>query len=183
MYISRRFVVAVVPVLALAGAASAQARLQSTDFLRLRAVGAVQWSPDGTRIVYTVTSNDGPGGPYSSCGFSPFARDGHGPLRCHPLPALDSADVADVLAAVTPGVHRLLRRQGCDPSEGVPGADAFGETTAWREGPPPAACHARWEGFDLHAAVRVPAGQRAAGTRMPLGTAASGGGGAAPRGG
>lgn len=65
MYISRRFVVAVVPVLALAGAASAQARLQSTDFLRLRAVGAVQWSPDGTRIVYTVTSNDGPGGPYS----------------------------------------------------------------------------------------------------------------------
>jgi hypothetical protein len=31
-----------------------------------------------------------------------------------------------------------------------------------RPAPPPAspACHARWEGFDLHAGVRIPAGQR-----------------------
>lgn len=26
--------------------------------------------------------------------------------------------------------------------------------------PTPSACHARWEGFDLHAGVRIPAGQR-----------------------
>ncbi len=39
--------------------------MQSSDFLELRSVGALQWSPDGTRIAYTVTSNDGPGGPYS----------------------------------------------------------------------------------------------------------------------
>ena len=48
-----------------AASVSAQERLQSSDFLELRSVGAVQWSPDGTRIAYTVTSNDGPGGPYS----------------------------------------------------------------------------------------------------------------------
>lgn len=45
--------------------AAAQGRLQSGDFLKLRSVGAVQWSPDGTRIAYTITSNDGPGGPYT----------------------------------------------------------------------------------------------------------------------
>lgn len=124
-----------------------------------------------------------------------FARDGHGPLRFHPLPALvrggnwicrrvdaahlDSADVADVLAAVTPErapvtdafaeATPLLAGlaaasvQGQLALAGTPGARprSFGETTAWRDGPPSAACHARWEGFDLHAAVRVPAGQRA----------------------
>ena len=49
-------------LLALAGSAAAQGRLQSSDFRKLRSVGAVQWSPDGTRIAYTVTSNDGPDG-------------------------------------------------------------------------------------------------------------------------
>ena len=48
-----------------AASAFAQGRLQSSDFLELRSVGAVQWSPDGARIAYTVTNNDGPGGPYS----------------------------------------------------------------------------------------------------------------------
>ncbi len=65
MCMSRRLAIAVILVLALDAVASAQARLQSGDFLKLRSVGAVQWSPDGTRIAYTVTSNDGPGGPYS----------------------------------------------------------------------------------------------------------------------
>ena len=65
MCMSRRLAIAVILVLALDAVASAQARLQSSDFLKLRSVGAVQWSPDGTRIAYTVTSNDGPGGPYS----------------------------------------------------------------------------------------------------------------------
>jgi len=52
-------------VLAVAVSAAAQPRLQSSDFLKLRSVGNVQWSPDGSRIAYTITNNDGPGGPYS----------------------------------------------------------------------------------------------------------------------
>jgi dipeptidyl aminopeptidase/acylaminoacyl peptidase len=49
----------------LAGPAFAQGHLQSSDFLKLRSVGNVQWSPDGSRIAYTITNNDGPGGPYA----------------------------------------------------------------------------------------------------------------------
>src|SRR4030095_4714487 len=50
----------------IAAVASAQTRgLQSTDLLKLRSVGDVQWSPDGTRIAYTVSNNDGPRRPYS----------------------------------------------------------------------------------------------------------------------
>src|ERR1700692_510719 len=37
---------------------------QSSDVLRLRAVGTVRFSPDGTRIAYTVTRNDGPRRPF-----------------------------------------------------------------------------------------------------------------------
>src|SRR6059058_4457233 len=37
----------------------------SADLLRLRSVGDVQWSPDGARIAYTVSNNDGPRRPYS----------------------------------------------------------------------------------------------------------------------
>ncbi len=50
---------------AFAPSVAAQERLQSSDFLRLRSVGAVRFSPDGSKIAYTVTNNDGPGGPYS----------------------------------------------------------------------------------------------------------------------
>jgi len=39
-------------------------RLQSSDLLRMREVGAVRISPDGTRVAYTVISNDGPRRPY-----------------------------------------------------------------------------------------------------------------------
>jgi dipeptidyl aminopeptidase/acylaminoacyl peptidase len=56
------------PILLLAlaaGPVSAQSRLTSSDFLKLRSVGSVQWAPDGTRLAYAVTNNDGPGGPYS----------------------------------------------------------------------------------------------------------------------
>jgi dipeptidyl aminopeptidase/acylaminoacyl peptidase len=56
---------AVVFLAAAAAPSSAQSRLQSSDFFKLRSVGAVAWSPDGSRIAHTITSNDGPGGPYS----------------------------------------------------------------------------------------------------------------------
>ena len=38
------------------------------DFTKLRSVGTVQFSPDGSRIAYTVTRNDGPRGPSASFG-------------------------------------------------------------------------------------------------------------------
>lgn len=48
------------------GLANAQMRgLESADLLKLRSVGEVQWSPDGARIAYTVSNNDGPRRPYS----------------------------------------------------------------------------------------------------------------------
>jgi dipeptidyl aminopeptidase/acylaminoacyl peptidase len=39
--------------------------LRSSDLLGLSSVGDVQFSPDGTRLAYTVENNDGPGRPYS----------------------------------------------------------------------------------------------------------------------
>jgi len=46
--------------------AGAQTRgLQSTDLLKLRSVGEVKLSPDGSRIAYTVINNDGDARPYS----------------------------------------------------------------------------------------------------------------------
>jgi len=46
-------------------AARAQTRLQSADLFKLRSVGSVQFSPDGSRLAYTIRSNDGPGPPAS----------------------------------------------------------------------------------------------------------------------
>jgi Tol biopolymer transport system component len=46
-----------------AGALSAG--LQSSDLLKMRSVGDVQVSPDGTRAAYVVQNNDQPGRPYS----------------------------------------------------------------------------------------------------------------------
>ncbi len=37
---------------------------QSSDYLKLRSVGAVEISPDGSKIAYTVTREDGPRRPY-----------------------------------------------------------------------------------------------------------------------
>ena len=37
---------------------------QSSDFLKLRAVGTGQFSPDGARIAYSITRNDGPRRPF-----------------------------------------------------------------------------------------------------------------------
>jgi Tol biopolymer transport system component len=43
----------------------AQNRLRANDHLRMRSVGDVQLSPDGTRIAYTIVNNDGEGRPSS----------------------------------------------------------------------------------------------------------------------
>jgi dipeptidyl aminopeptidase/acylaminoacyl peptidase len=37
---------------------------QSSDFLKLRSVGTVQFSPDGARIAYSITRNDTPRRPF-----------------------------------------------------------------------------------------------------------------------
>src|ERR1700720_4790379 len=52
-------------IIVAAAIAQAQTRgLQSADLLKLRSVGDVQWSPDGARVAYTISNNDGPGRPY-----------------------------------------------------------------------------------------------------------------------
>jgi dipeptidyl aminopeptidase/acylaminoacyl peptidase len=43
----------------------AQTGLTSADLYKLRSVGEVELSPDGSRIAYAVTNNDQPGRPYS----------------------------------------------------------------------------------------------------------------------
>ena len=40
------------------------AGFQSADLVKLRSVGTVQFSPDGSRLAYTITRNDGPGRPF-----------------------------------------------------------------------------------------------------------------------
>jgi dipeptidyl aminopeptidase/acylaminoacyl peptidase len=40
------------------------AGFQSSDLLKLRSVGSVQFSPDGTHLAYSVTRNDGPRRPF-----------------------------------------------------------------------------------------------------------------------
>jgi dipeptidyl aminopeptidase/acylaminoacyl peptidase len=47
----------------LAGSAAPGRRLESADYRRMRSVGEVRLSPDGTRVAYTVSTNDGPGRP------------------------------------------------------------------------------------------------------------------------
>jgi dipeptidyl aminopeptidase/acylaminoacyl peptidase len=44
---------------------SAQLRIQSADYFKLQSVGDVTFSPDGSRLAYTVQHNDAPGRPYS----------------------------------------------------------------------------------------------------------------------
>ena len=44
---------------------AAQSTIQSSDLLKLRSVGEVKFSPDGSRLAYTVINNDGSGRPYS----------------------------------------------------------------------------------------------------------------------
>ena len=100
--------------------------------------------------------------------------------------------MADVLAAIEPGVTRLLARRDFGDSDDGDRSDTFAEATPVLAGlaaasvqglvalghvpgrrpgrlgdapedvtePGPGACHAQWQGFDLHAGLVVPAGQR-----------------------
>jgi hypothetical protein len=116
-----------------------------------------------------------------------FERVQAGPLRFHPAPAPSATDMAEILATIVPAVQRLLRRHGLEDEDVTdPFAEATPVLAGWAAasveglamtGPerrrptrlgegralsapmsPP--CHASWEGFDLHAGVRIPAGQR-----------------------
>jgi len=60
LWIVALLIIAITPA-TLAGANG----LESSDLYRLRSVGEVQFSPDGTRIAYTVENSDRPGRPYS----------------------------------------------------------------------------------------------------------------------
>jgi dipeptidyl aminopeptidase/acylaminoacyl peptidase len=51
-------------VTAILAACASAAGFQSSDVLKLRSAGSAEFSPDGTRIAYTVTRNDGPRRPY-----------------------------------------------------------------------------------------------------------------------
>ena len=54
-------------ILMLTGAANiaAQDGVQSADYLRMKSVGDVEFSPDRGRIAYSISNNDGEGRPYS----------------------------------------------------------------------------------------------------------------------
>ncbi len=52
------------PLLAASTAIAFGAGIQPSDLLNLRSVGIVQFSPDGSRLAYTVIRGDGPGRPF-----------------------------------------------------------------------------------------------------------------------
>jgi dipeptidyl aminopeptidase/acylaminoacyl peptidase len=86
-------------ILGIAWQASAQSgRLQSSDLYKLRSVGAVRFSPDGSRIAYTVSYNDGPGRPYSKIEILTLATGAHvqisGGSSSNPVWSPDSRKIA-----------------------------------------------------------------------------------------
>ena len=117
-----------------------------------------------------------------------FARTSAGRLAFHVAPTPSTIDVAEILATIVAGVRRVMSREGLDddgtvdpPAEDaapladwaavsvqqlVPDAGALrrpcrvGRAPAPRSATPPNACHAQWDAYDLHAAVRLPAGHR-----------------------
>jgi hypothetical protein len=119
-----------------------------------------------------------------------FASAPDGRLHFHPLARLTTLDVEEVLATIDPLVLRRLERRGLaggDETGGasdvwadeapilsglaaasIQGAPAlaapparFGMAPPWMEPREPGPCHARANGFSLHAALVVPTGQRA----------------------
>jgi hypothetical protein len=119
-----------------------------------------------------------------------FAPVDSGALGFHALEDVTTLDVEEVLATIEPLVARRLRRRGLagddDATNGWaeeapvfadlaaasiegkaalgPGRGArparFGALPTWTEPQPPGRCHARSNGFSLHAALVIPAGQR-----------------------
>lgn len=117
-----------------------------------------------------------------------FAPDGAGGVRWHPLPGLCADDVAAVLARVERRLGRRLARRGLlDPDDvgdpppespvlagiaaaSVQGLVAIGPRAGGRlrrgggqddaGAIPLGRCHARWDGWDLHAGLVIPPGDR-----------------------
>lgn len=115
-----------------------------------------------------------------------WARTAGGLLRFHAAPVPSPTDVAEVLATIVPRIRALVARHGLDEDDASdPGhespllagwaatsVDGFGAGAARRRParlggpgdvatiPTQASAHAQWDGFDLHAGMRVPAGQR-----------------------
>jgi hypothetical protein len=119
-----------------------------------------------------------------------FSRTTAGALQFHAAPAPSAADMADILSAIVPAVRRLLTRNGMDEDDTAadPFAEATPLLAGWaaaslrglaassgstspprrlatqrpadRATPASSPYQTRWEGFDLHAGVRVPAGHR-----------------------
>jgi hypothetical protein len=116
-----------------------------------------------------------------------FVRTSAGRLAFHMAPALSTIDVREILATIVAGVQRLMAREGLDDEGADPAAEVAGFLAGWaaasvqqlvpdaggmrRPGrvgraaapttaAPSVACHAQWDGHDLHAGVRVPAGHR-----------------------
>lgn len=82
-----------------AAALSAQsARLDSSDLFKLRSVGAVQLSPDGTKLAYTVSYAERPGRPYSKIEILDLASKRRitvdGPFSSNPVWSPDSTKLA-----------------------------------------------------------------------------------------
>ena len=116
-----------------------------------------------------------------------YARDTSGALHFHPAAPLTSLDVDEVLATVEAHVRRVLARRGRTDGEGGDVGDGWQEEAPLLAGLAAASvhgavtlgaarrvrttvaadadwgddvCHARSQGFDLHAGLQVPAGQR-----------------------
>ena len=114
-----------------------------------------------------------------------FARTAGASLRFHASPVPSSTDVAEVLATIVPHVQALVARHGLDADDASDPGDEPPMRAGWaassvdrlvgagaarrrpaRLGVPGdmaaiaalASAHAQWDGFDLHAGVRVPAG-------------------------
>jgi len=115
-----------------------------------------------------------------------FARESTGRLVFHAAPPPSATDVAEILATIVAGAQRLVSREGLeDEGTADPVADAASLFADWaassvqqgvpdvggRHRPrrigtaaapptagPPIECHAQWEGYTLHAGVRIPAG-------------------------
>ncbi len=86
-----------------------------------------------------------------------FARGEDGRLRFHGARELDAADVADVLAAVTPGVQRLMARQDADD---LGMSNAFAEASPCWRGWRPRPCRGGWRSAGRRAGARDAWGRR-----------------------